>query len=127
VRLGTIIIFARFGQRLAQSFRVISITGAQIGHQGCQGGCLRGFGHCGIRIQVTAIEINLNHTTLFCHRHDHLISSVILRGTLEIARADECYAKMGAWLVSSASQNVLSATCEMIKSSSLFSWLNLTF
>ena len=41
------------------------------------------------------------------------MSSVMLRAWPEIARIDECEATSGALLVSSASQNVLSATCEM--------------
>src|ERR1019366_6860941 len=41
-----------------------------------------------------------------------IISSVMLRGTGEIARQEEGDAKMGARLASSASQNVLSETCE---------------
>src|ERR1700758_3124839 len=42
-----------------------------------------------------------------------IISSVMLRGAGEIARQDECDAKMGARLTSRAAQNVLSETCEM--------------
>jgi hypothetical protein len=41
------------------------------------------------------------------------MSSVMLRGALAIARAEECDAITGARLTSSASKNVLSATCEM--------------
>src|SRR5579863_2082238 len=42
-----------------------------------------------------------------------IISSVILRGTLHNARQDEWEAMMGALLSARASQNVLSAVCEM--------------
>src|SRR5271163_4361773 len=42
-----------------------------------------------------------------------IISSVILRGTLHSARQEECDAIIGALLVASASQNVLSAVCEI--------------
>ena len=42
-----------------------------------------------------------------------IISSVMLRGTLAIARQEECDAKIGALLVSRASQNVLSETWEI--------------
>lgn len=41
------------------------------------------------------------------------MSSVMLRGAFEIARADEWDATTGARVVSSASKNVLSETCEM--------------
>src|ERR1700749_536198 len=42
-----------------------------------------------------------------------IISSVMLRGTLHNARQEECDAIIGALLVASASQNVLSAVCDM--------------
>ena len=42
-----------------------------------------------------------------------IISSVMLRGTLHSARQEECEAMIGALLVANASQNVLSAVCEM--------------
>src|SRR3954467_12874840 len=41
------------------------------------------------------------------------ISSVMLRGALVSARADECDAMIGALLVAIASQKVWSETCEM--------------
>ena len=41
------------------------------------------------------------------------MSSVILRGALHSARQEECEAIIGALLTASASQNVLSETCEM--------------
>src|ERR1700722_10399456 len=42
-----------------------------------------------------------------------IISSVMLRGTLQSARQEECEAMIGALLTASASQNVLSAVCEI--------------
>src|SRR5215475_11846222 len=42
-----------------------------------------------------------------------IISSVIFRGAGEIARQEECDAKIGALLTSRASQNVLSETWEI--------------
>src|SRR5207302_4847486 len=42
-----------------------------------------------------------------------IIWSVMLRGAGEIARQEECDAKIGARLTSSASSKVLSETCEM--------------
>src|SRR6266478_2014780 len=71
---------------------------------------------------------SLDASAVFCERNSHakftcttppflasatIISSVMLRGTFDNARQDECEANGGAALTSNASQKVLSATCEM--------------